>query len=239
VLPLAAQRRQRHLSAKLQRLAMTRAEGSIMSIITHVLLTIFATVLASGETVRDLCDVVNKRTGGPIYCEPHSEGAPIYDSTVCCDGGSCFAAPRGRCPTDQQLFYCEFGEQWATGEVACYVEVLEFCDVFACPHEPPPGYSWYPQADNICCQGGICVSGANWVRPSKPSSRSSTLQARMVAAGHEAGSICSTLRPVGVGQHGNTALVRGPREQPTKIDNGRKKRVTTNDRASPDGRARA
>lgn len=127
-----------------------------MSITTHVLLSLLVILSPSGESVRDLCDLVDDTTGAPLVCQPHGEGAPVYDSTVCCERGTCFAAPDGYCLDGEDLFYCELGEVRTTEEVICYFEVPDYCDVFTC--EPPsPDFSWHPQEESICCEHGICT----------------------------------------------------------------------------------
>ncbi|PRQ06050.1 hypothetical protein [Enhygromyxa salina] len=40
----------------------------------------------------------------------------------------------------------------ATGEVSCYFEVPDFCEVFPCK----PGFQAQPQANFMCCYEGIC-----------------------------------------------------------------------------------
>ncbi|PRP95032.1 hypothetical protein ENSA5_40300 [Enhygromyxa salina] len=125
-----------------------------MSISTQVLLTLFATLTPTTGGPSDLCDIVYTDTGKPIFCEPHQEGAPRYDGTVCCDERMCFESPEGYCLADEKPFYCELGEVRSTGEVSCYFEVPDYCDVFPCA----PGFQAQPQANHICCHEGICWS---------------------------------------------------------------------------------
>jgi hypothetical protein len=122
-----------------------------MFIKLQVLLTFFATLTPTSGEPSDLCDVVYTDTGRPILCEPHRDGAPVYDDTVCCDGRSCVGAQDGSCSVGEP-FYCELGEKWATGKVSCYFEVPELCEVFPCK----PGFQSQPQANLMCCHGGIC-----------------------------------------------------------------------------------
>ncbi|PRQ06049.1 hypothetical protein ENSA7_43110 [Enhygromyxa salina] len=63
-----------------------------MFIKLQVLLTFFATLTATNGGPPDLCDLYYTDTGKPILCEPHRDGAPIFDDTVCCEGRSCSPA---------------------------------------------------------------------------------------------------------------------------------------------------
>jgi hypothetical protein len=123
-----------------------------MTITTQILLTLFATLTPTEAEVTDLCDVVHSDTSTPIRCQPHSEGAPRYGNTVCCDTQACFEAPEGYCLDDEKPFYCELGEVDTSGEVSCYFEVPDYCDVFSCV----PGFQSLPQANPMCCYEGIC-----------------------------------------------------------------------------------
>jgi hypothetical protein len=131
-----------------------------MFIKIQVLLTLFATLTLTSKGPSDLCDIVYTDTGRPILCEPHRDGAPVYDDTVCCDDYSCVPARDGACAVGES-FYCELGEVWeASGEVSCYFEVPDYCDVFPCA----PGFQSQPQSVTMCCSQGICWStypGAN------------------------------------------------------------------------------
>lgn len=129
-----------------------------MTIIT--LITLFATLTAPTGQLGDLCDLVHTDTGRPILCEPHPDGAPRFDGTVCCDADTCIAAGAGTCLTGRKPYYCELGQLWASGEVSCYFEVPSYCDVFPCA----PGFQTWPQANGMCCYEGICWntdSGSN------------------------------------------------------------------------------
>jgi hypothetical protein len=123
-----------------------------MTITTTLLLSLFASLSSTAGKPPDVCDVVYRDTGRPIICEPHREGAPVYDSTVCCDGQTCIAAQDGYCGGDRERFYCELGEAWATGEVSCYFEVPDYCDVFPCA----PGFQPQPVSISMCCNAGVC-----------------------------------------------------------------------------------
>jgi hypothetical protein len=123
-----------------------------MTITTQVLLALFATLTPTTGELRDLCDIVYSDTGRPVLCEPHREGAPRYDGTVCCDTQTCYEAPEGYCLDDEKPFYCALGEADTTGEVSCYFEVPDYCDVFPCA----PGFQALPQANFMCCHAGIC-----------------------------------------------------------------------------------
>ncbi|MFO7564964.1 MAG: hypothetical protein R6X02_20130 [Enhygromyxa sp.] len=125
---------------------------SIMNITTKLLIATLTTTPAA-DGVRDLCDVVHRKTGSPTICKPHKEGAPIYDAQVCCSGSSCFPAPRGRCGSDERLYYCGLGEQVSTGEVDCYFEVPDYCDVHRCPSQIAP----HPWGAVVCCQYNWCL----------------------------------------------------------------------------------
>ena len=124
-----------------------------MTIIT--IITLFATLTAGGTgQPADLCDVVYEDTGRPILCEPHPDGAPEYEDTVCCNGKSCKPANDGTCPTELDAYFCELGQLRADGYVSCYFEVPDYCDLFPCE----PGFSPFPQANGMCCHEGICWS---------------------------------------------------------------------------------
>lgn len=123
-----------------------------MSITTQVLLTIFATLTPPTENVSDLCDIVHPDTGRPVYCEPHPDGAPLFDGLVCCEDQTCFDGRDGDCLTAEEPYYCELGLIHASSEVTCYFEVPSFCEVFPCD----PGYQAVPQANIMCCNNGIC-----------------------------------------------------------------------------------
>ena len=128
-----------------------------MNITTLLLLALFSTPLL-GE-VEDLCDITNPDTDTPVRCEPHQDGAPIYDEPVCCDAASCYRSDGGWCPDSLQSYYCELGEVLASDEVACYFEVADYCDVFPCA----PSYQTLPQSYSMCCNQGICwhyISGS-------------------------------------------------------------------------------
>ncbi|WP_146662652.1 hypothetical protein [Enhygromyxa salina] len=130
-----------------------------MFIKLQVLLTFFATLTGNSGGPPDLCDLVYTDTGKPILCEPHRDGAPIFDDTVCCEGRSCAPARDGSCATGEP-FHCELGEVRTTGEVSCYFEVPDFCNVFPCK----PGFQAQPLAEFMCCYEGICWNtypGAN------------------------------------------------------------------------------
>jgi hypothetical protein len=122
-----------------------------MNIATQLLITTLITSPAS-TGVRDLCEVVHRETGVPTICQPHKQGAPVYDAEVCCAGGSCFAASYSACREGEVLYYCGLGEDLVTGEVACYFEVPSYCDVFACDLAVAP----HPQQGSMCCNQGIC-----------------------------------------------------------------------------------
>lgn len=123
-----------------------------MTITTKVLLSVFASLSSTAGAPLDLCDVVYRDTGKPIICEPHREGAPLYDSTVCCEGQICVPAGEADCDGDSMPFYCELGEVQASGEVSCYFEVPDYCDLFTCA----PGFQQLPQSFPMCCNEGIC-----------------------------------------------------------------------------------
>ena len=132
-----------------------------MSIKIPILLTLFATLTPTSAAPRDLCDLVYTDTGKPILCQPHRDGAPSYDDTVCCSERSCVPARKGSCLAEN-LFFCELGELEATGEVSCYFEVPDYCDVFPCASEP--GFQPQPIREPMCCHEGVCwptSAGAN------------------------------------------------------------------------------
>jgi hypothetical protein len=122
-----------------------------MNIATQLLITTLITSPAS-TGVRDLCEVVHRETGVPTICQPHKQGAPVYDAEVCCAGGSCFAATGSACQAGEVLYYCGLGHDLVAGETACYFEVPSYCDLFACDRS----YSPTPQEGTICCNQGIC-----------------------------------------------------------------------------------
>jgi hypothetical protein len=124
-----------------------------MSIATQLLITILTTTPTT-DGVRDLCDVVDRLTGTPTICRPHPEGAPIYDGNVCCAGSACVPASGGQCRERETLYHCQLGELTATGAVACWFEVPEYCDVHPCESQIAPPL-W---EDIICCQHGWCLA---------------------------------------------------------------------------------
>jgi hypothetical protein len=128
-----------------------RERKEIMTIIT--LITLFATLTATSSQPSDLCDIVYTDTGRPVFCEAHPDGAPRWDKAVCCNDAGCVASSSSKCSTGRKRYYCELGEVWADGEVSCYFEVPDYCDVFPCS----PGFQTWPQANEMCCpDGGDC-----------------------------------------------------------------------------------
>ena len=123
-----------------------------MNITTHLLLALLS-IPVLGDGIEDLCDIVNPDTGTPVRCDPHPEGAPVYAQPVCCDDASCYESDGGWCPDSLQPYYCELGEVLASKEVACYVEVPDYCDAFPCG---APGYQAQPQSYLMCCNAGVC-----------------------------------------------------------------------------------
>jgi hypothetical protein len=121
-----------------------------MTIIT--LITLFATLTAPTVKLGDVCNLVHTNTGTPVLCEPHPDGAPRYDGTVCCNGDTCIKGDAGTCLADRKPYYCELGQLWASGEVSCYFEVPAYCDVFPCA----PSFQTWPQANDMCCHDGEC-----------------------------------------------------------------------------------
>lgn len=122
-----------------------------MTIIT--IITLLATLTAPSGTPSDLCDVVYPDTGRPVWCEPHPDGAPRLDSQVCCDAAGCVAPlTGGGCSQGRTPYHCELGQVWADGEVSCYFEVPDYCDVFPCA----PGFQTWPQEVGMCCYEGVC-----------------------------------------------------------------------------------
>src|SRR5690606_1316021 len=120
--------------------------------IASQLLIATLTTTPAVDGVRDLCDVVHRKTGTPTICKPHKEGAPIYNANVCCSRSMCFPTSRGRCQSGESLYYCGLGEQNPAGAVDCYFEVSEYCDVFpSTPMISPP-----PMENSICCHDGLC-----------------------------------------------------------------------------------
>jgi hypothetical protein len=128
-----------------------------MNIAIKVLLTYFATMSPTADGVRDLCDVVDRSTSTPVICQPHVVGAPVYDADVCCAGNRCFSAAADTCPLGETRYHCDLGEADGSGEVDCFFEVEDYCEVHQC-NPKPPGYNQQPQADFICCEYGICTA---------------------------------------------------------------------------------
>jgi hypothetical protein len=122
-----------------------------MSISTQLLLTILTTTPTT-DGARYLCDVVDRMTDTPTICRPHPAGAPIYDGKVCCAGSACVPASGGQCHERETLYHCELGELTVTGAVACWFEVPEYCDVFACDSQIAPP----PLKIPVCCSSGVC-----------------------------------------------------------------------------------
>jgi hypothetical protein len=123
---------------------------NVMTIIT--IITLFATLTTPSEKPSDLCDIVYADTGRPVWCEPHRDGAPRLDDMVCCDAAGCIAAHSGGCAQGRTAYHCELGQVWADGDVSCYFEVPDYCDVFPCA----PGFQTWPQANPMCCSEGVC-----------------------------------------------------------------------------------
>ena len=121
-----------------------------MSIIT--LITLFAKLTAGSPQPPDLCDIVYADTGRPVFCEPHPDGAPNWAKPVCCDDTSCKPAIEGVCAVGLGVYYCELGQLRADGDVSCYFEVPDYCEVFPCV----PGFGEWPQANAMCCYEGVC-----------------------------------------------------------------------------------
>jgi hypothetical protein len=114
--------------------------------------------------VGDLCDVVDRRTGTPTICEPHKEGAPVYNANVCCAGSTCFPTSAGGCSSGESLYYCGLGEQTSTGTVSCYFEVPDYCNVYSCG----TGVAPYPWEGGICCQYDYCLEITPYSAPCPP-----------------------------------------------------------------------
>jgi len=124
-----------------------------MTINTLLLITLFATPLSpSHHAVEDVCDVVDPTTGSPSLCEPHPEGAPVYEDVVCCDAQLCYEPTERGCLKGESPYYCERGAVGASGVVTCFFEVPSYCDVFPCE----PTIQAQPQESLICCNAGIC-----------------------------------------------------------------------------------
>ena len=108
--------------------------------------------MPNGRGCTNVCDVVNPTTGTPSLCEPHPEGAPVYDNAVCCDSELCYEPAERGCLEDESPYYCERGDVGASGVVTCYFEVPSYCEVFPCE----PGIQAPPLDNPMCCHGGIC-----------------------------------------------------------------------------------
>lgn len=122
-----------------------------MYIASQILIATLTTTPAT-DGVRDVCDIVDRRTGTPTICKPYKQGAPVFDANVCCAGSTCFPSTSGQCQSGESLCYCGLGEQKPTGEVVCYFEVPNYCDVHPCGTSVTPA----PQEGSICCNEGIC-----------------------------------------------------------------------------------
>lgn len=118
----------------------------------QILVTLVSIIAPGAGSPGDLCDIVSPRTGTPLRCEPHYEGAPFYDDLACCDDENCWPALGRDCNEHEQRHYCELGEVDASGELRCYFEVPSYCDIYPC--EPHIGVS--PQAEYMCCHGMNC-----------------------------------------------------------------------------------
>lgn len=130
-----------------------------MYIATQILLTYFAT-MGTPQALPELCEVLNRETGQPAICLPHTEGAPVYDDEVCCAGRRCFEpGADGSCELGESRYHCDLGERDDAGVVSCYYEVAEYCDVYDCPKPSEiPGYQPGPQeAEFMCCEWGVCT----------------------------------------------------------------------------------
>lgn len=107
--------------------------------------------------VPDLCDVVNPDTGTPTICQPHGPDPSVLDRDVCCKGDECVQQQSGEsCSADELLFHCDYGKVDQYGNVTCFFEVPDYCDVHVCEAGGNPGYSMGPQSDFICCWFGDC-----------------------------------------------------------------------------------
>lgn len=122
-----------------------------MTIIT--IITLFGTLTGTSGQLTDLCDITNPDTDTPILCEPHPDGAPVWDATVCCNDKDCVQPDAlGACAGERQAYFCDRGELMTDDTVSCYFEVPNYCDVYPCS----PGYGGWPQGNMMCCYEGIC-----------------------------------------------------------------------------------
>lgn len=128
-------------------LPITAEKGNLMFSTSQILITLIAMISMDNASIPDLCDTVSPRTGTPSRCEPHYAGAPLFDDLACCDTDSCRPLSGSDCDTDEKLVYCELGELHSTGELSCYFEVPNYCDISPCDAwigiRPEPGY--------VCC----------------------------------------------------------------------------------------
>ncbi|PRQ03629.1 hypothetical protein ENSA5_13840 [Enhygromyxa salina] len=129
-----------------------------MYIATKLLLTYLTAMTPGAVDDPNICDVVSPATGTSAVCKPHREGAPVWDASVCCTDRTCFEpTAEGRCESGESRYYCELGElNPARGNVDCYFEVPDYCDVFECD-SPAPGYQAPAQEGLLCCPYGICT----------------------------------------------------------------------------------
>ena len=139
---------------------------------------LIATLLAGSTPFEspDLCQesvLLNPATGEPVTdstgtnlstsCAWTGPDAPVWDDEACCTidaaGTACMAPnERGLCPTGFSPYYCEYGEEFATGLV-CYQSIPSACDYSNCDQSTTDLHVEFDEplnGDAVCCILGVC-----------------------------------------------------------------------------------
>lgn len=127
-----------------------------MLIATQLLLSTLAVTDPTYAVLPDACDLIRSNSERPQLCEPHREGAPVWNDEVCCDHKNCFVPSGTGCESTELRYHCDYGEQVGRGVVQCYFEVPDYCDVNQCSALPGDIMA-PPQEGFLCCQYGYCM----------------------------------------------------------------------------------
>lgn len=99
----------------------------------------------------DRCSTLDEY-GYPNACEPIGwRDAPYWSDDVCCDADSCVEPSSRGCSADEQLYFCQYAELDALGNVTCLFPVPYYCDEYECP-APPLSLGAWPQSQMVCCE---------------------------------------------------------------------------------------
>ena len=131
-----------------------------MYIAIQLLAGLVASTDPTAVSLPDACDQVRTDKDVRKYCNPHGEGAPIWDASICCDDAACHMPTPYGCATSEIEYHCDYGERRGEDLVQCFYLVPNYCDVFECPSPAEiPSYKFEgdSQGDMICCSYGICI----------------------------------------------------------------------------------